>query len=160
MTSKPPQSGLPDRSPEEQEAIDKSIRNSTLREQARQRRLNGETIKDRHRRQVALEDLPLFASEMDISVALMGPGRYSTFLAIVPLLERRGFPQIDGLMGGRYTPAVRAFFDREYGIHGKTQHSVPRAHANLGAAHGMTDGPERLGSYQGRTRKRKPNTET
>jgi len=110
---------------------------STSREQAKQRRLNGETIKDRHRRQVTLEDLPLFASEIDISVALMGPGRYSTFRAIVPLLERRGFPQIDGLMGGRYTPAVRAFFDREYGIHGQ---SSGRA----------VDGPERFGSYQGR----------
>ncbi|WP_128940523.1 hypothetical protein [Bradyrhizobium zhanjiangense] len=159
MISKPPTTEPPDRSPEEQEAIDKSIRNSTSRDQARQRRLNGDTIKDRHRRQVTLEDLPLFASEMDISVALMGPGRYSTFRAIVPLLERRGFPKIDGLMGGRYTPAVRAFFDREYGIHGATQVSRPHQPAKLGAAHGMIDGPERLGSY-GRARKRKPNTTT
>lgn len=141
MTSKPPPSDPPDRSPEEQEAIDKSIRNSTCREQARQRRLNGDTTKDRHRRQLTFDEMPLFASEMDISVALMGPGRYSTFRAIVPLLERRGFPKIDGLMGGRYTPAIRAFFDREYGIHGDVRR-------------GAVDGPERFGSYQGRRRKR------
>ncbi|QHP69557.1 hypothetical protein EI171_21060 [Bradyrhizobium sp. LCT2] len=147
MISKTPATDPSDRSPEEQEALDKSIRNSTSREQAKQRRLNGDTIKDRHRRQVTLEDLPLFASEMDISVALMGPGRYTEWRGIVPLLERRGFPKIDGLMGGRYTPAVRAFFDREYGIHGQ---SSGRA----------VDGPERFGSYQGRTRKRKPNTDT
>lgn len=66
-------------------------------------------------RQVTFADLPLFASERDIANALMGPGRYSTWRAIAPLLERRGLPTIDGLMGGRYTPAIRAFFDREYG---------------------------------------------
>ncbi|WP_439406405.1 hypothetical protein ACNJX9_34030 [Bradyrhizobium sp. DASA03076] len=150
MISKPPTTEPPDRSPEEQEAIGKSIRNSTSRDQARQRRLNGDTIKDRHRRQVTLEDLPLFASEMDVSVALMGPGRYSEFRAIVPLLERRGFPKIDGLMGGRYTPAVRAFFDLEYGLYAQGRGSV----------YGAIDGPENFGSYQGRARKRKPKTDT
>jgi hypothetical protein len=28
----------------------------------------------------------------------------------------RGFPKIDALMGGRYTPAVRAYFDHQYGL--------------------------------------------
>ena len=96
-------------------------------------------------RQVTFADLPLFASERDIANALMGPGRYSTWRAIAPLLERRGLPTIDGLMGGRYTPAIRAFFDREYGIHGQAA-----------MCHRPVDGPERLGSYQGRARRRKP----
>jgi hypothetical protein len=32
---------------------------------------------------------------------------------MVPLLEGRGFPATDHLIGGRYEPAVKAFFDRE-----------------------------------------------
>jgi hypothetical protein len=34
----------------------------------------------------------------------------------VPLYEREGFPRIDPVMGGRYVPAVKAFFDRQYGL--------------------------------------------
>lgn len=82
----------------------------------------------------ALHELPLFASEDDIAVALLGPGKASHWRAIAPLLERRGFPTIDGLMGGRYTPAIRAFFDREYGIHGNGSFGPPHQPAQLGAA--------------------------
>ena len=57
------------------------------------------------------------------------------------MLEGRGFPKIDGLMGGRYWPAVKAFFDREY-----------RIDANYHVA--ARDGPEALGTY-GRKRIRK-----
>jgi hypothetical protein len=32
------------------------------------------------------------------------------------VLERHGLPRVDPLMGGRYWPAVCAFFDRRYGI--------------------------------------------
>ena len=32
------------------------------------------------------------------------------------MLEERGLPKVDQLMGGRYVPAVRAFFDRLYGL--------------------------------------------
>ncbi|RXG95266.1 hypothetical protein EAS61_19105 [Bradyrhizobium zhanjiangense] len=90
---------------------------------------------------VTLEQLPLFADERSLSEAILGPGTYTAWRAIVPLLERRGFPKIDGLMGGRYTRAVRAFFDREYRIHGATQVSAPHQPANLGAAHGRKRRP-------------------
>ncbi|QQO20238.1 hypothetical protein JJB98_10080 [Bradyrhizobium diazoefficiens] len=85
---------------------------------------------------VTLEQLPLFADERSLSEALLGPGKYTHWRAIVTLLEGRGFPKIDGLMGGRYTRAVRAFFDREYRIHGATQVSAPHKPAQLGAFHG------------------------
>jgi hypothetical protein len=49
-------------------------------------------------------DLPLFASDDAISEVLMGAGKAKDWLAILPLLERRGFPAINGLLGGRYTP--------------------------------------------------------
>lgn len=64
----------------------------------------------------SLEKLPLFATEEAISAAVMGPGKTVEWRQIVPLLERRGFPTVDHMLGGRYVPAVKAFFDREYRI--------------------------------------------
>lgn len=80
-----------------------------------------------------LDKLPLFASEQALAGALLGPGRTTEWNQIVPLLERRGFPTIDGLMGGRYTPAVRAFFDQDYKVNGgQVVASRPHAPAELG----------------------------
>lgn len=83
-----------------------------------------------------LDDLRLFASDEEISEVLMGPGKTKEWLAILPLLERRGFPSIDGLLGGRYMPAVKAFFDREYKIHGELQVHEPHRKAELGTWQG------------------------
>lgn len=81
-----------------------------------------------------LEKLPLFAGEEALACALLGPGRTAEWKQIAPLLERRGFPTIDGLMGGRYTPAVRAFFDQDYKVTGgQVVASAPHAPAELGA---------------------------
>ena len=84
-----------------------------------------------------MDDLPLFASDEEISEIVMGEGKAKEWLAILPLLERRGLPSIDGLMGGRYDPAVRAFFDREWGVHGPVNLRDPR-------------GEEKLGTWKGR----------
>jgi hypothetical protein len=84
------------------------------------------------KRHHSLDELPLFASEEAISAALMGPGKTTEWRQIAPLLERRGFPTIDGLMGGRYVRAIKAFFDREYAVHGASQVSAPHAPAELG----------------------------
>jgi len=100
------------RPPEVQAELDKQLRNSATREQAKQRRLNGD--ERRGREHVTLDRLPLFADERSLSEAVLGRGKYTHWRAVVPLLEARGFPKIDGLMGGRYAPAVKAFFDREY----------------------------------------------
>ncbi|WP_156944332.1 hypothetical protein [Bradyrhizobium sp. Ec3.3] len=100
---------------------------------------------------VTLEQLPLFADERSLSEAVLGHGKYTHWRAVVPLLEGRGFPKIDGLMGGRYTRAVRAFFDREYRIHGDEQVSKPHSPAKLGAAHQ----PANLGATW-KKRERKP----
>jgi len=81
-----------------------------------------------------LDRLPLFASEEAVACALLGPGKVTEWHQIAPLLEKRGFPSIDGLMGGRYTPAIRAFFDREYKVKGEgLVASAPHAPAELGA---------------------------
>src|SRR6185437_16221468 len=90
------------------------------------RRLNGDEC-------VTLDRLLLFADERSLSEAVMGRGSYTYWRAIIPLLERRGLPKIDGFMGGRYTPAVKAFFDWEYGLGGVTHVCAPDGPAELGA---------------------------
>jgi hypothetical protein len=82
----------------------------------------------------SLDNLPLFAEEEAVSVALLGPGKVAHWRQIAPLLEGRGFPKIDPEMGGRYTPAIRRFFDDEYRL--KT--AQPAA---------LRDGPEALGTW-------------
>lgn len=64
----------------------------------------------------SLADLPLFASDDAIGTALLGPARACEWKALVGLYERQGFPKIDEVMGGRYVPAVKAFFDQQYGL--------------------------------------------
>jgi hypothetical protein len=71
--------------------------------------------------------------DSDIGVKATMRGICREWRQIAPLLERRGLPTVDGLLGGRYTPAVKAFFDREYEIHGGSQVSSPHAPAELGS---------------------------
>ncbi len=63
-----------------------------------------------------LSTLPLFASDDVLGAALLGPDRVQEFRQMAPLLEGRGFPKIDHLMGGRYVRAVVAYFDHLYGL--------------------------------------------
>lgn len=65
---------------------------------------------------VPLHQLPLFVDDLALGAALLGEKRAREWPAIAQILEQRGLPKIDALMGGRYTPAVRAFFDFEYGL--------------------------------------------
>lgn len=67
-------------------------------------------------RRIALDDLPIFADDAAIGQALLGTVRASEWPSLVPLFEREGFPKVDPVMGGRYVPAVKAFFDRQYGL--------------------------------------------
>jgi hypothetical protein len=64
----------------------------------------------------SLDDLPMFADDLAIGQALLGTVRAAEWPSLVPLYEREGFPRIDPVMGGRYVPAVKAFFDRQYGL--------------------------------------------
>jgi len=85
-----------------------------------------------------LDQLPLFADDSSIGAALFGPDRAEEWRSIASLLETRGLPKIDALMGGRYVPAVRAFFDRDYGL----TSTAPLA----------PDGVEELGSWKRKRR--------
>lgn len=74
-----------------------------------------------------LDDLPLFADDLSIGAALLGRARASEWRDLAPLLEARGLPKMDELLGGRYVPAVKAYFDRQYGIAGGAVTAAPRS---------------------------------
>lgn len=84
----------------------------------------------------ALDDLPIFADDKELGRALMG-ARAGDWPQVAALLEGKGLPTIDALMGGRYVPAVRAFFDRQHGL---SPSIVPH----------KPDGVEDLGSWRKR----------
>jgi hypothetical protein len=86
-----------------------------------------------------LDDLPLFAPDEAIAAVFMGPGKTAQWRQIAALLEGRGLPKIDAMMGGRYVPAVKRFFDAEYQL-------------NPGPPLAAPDGPEELGSCKPRRR--------
>jgi len=64
----------------------------------------------------SIKSLPLFATDDAIGAALLGNGRVQEWRQIAPILEARGLPKVDHLMGGRYVRAVVAFFDHQYGL--------------------------------------------
>jgi len=70
----------------------------------------------RRSRDEAFDLLPLFKADDAIGTMVLGPGRAQEWGQIAPLLEARGLPKVDPMMGGRYVPAVIEFFDRQYGL--------------------------------------------
>jgi hypothetical protein len=63
------------------------------------------------RRNLTINDIPLYADDEDIGEAVLGWGRRKEFHGLATLLEDRGMPKISPLMKGRYVPAVKHFFD-------------------------------------------------
>lgn len=59
-------------------------------------------------------DQCLFKTETEIAT-LLGQS-VGDWQAKSVVLERNGLPRIDPLMGGRYWPAVKQFFDRCHGV--------------------------------------------
>ena len=67
------------------------------------------------RARLRLEDLPLFASDAELARAILGD-RAGDWQIIAAREENRGLPPVDALYGGRYVPAVKAFFDHRHGL--------------------------------------------
>ncbi|MDX0777379.1 hypothetical protein GOD44_23480 [Sinorhizobium medicae] len=64
-----------------------------------------------------LSQLPLFATDQQLAVAIVGRDRASMWVkSVIPQLERKGFPRIDPLHDGRSVPLVRRFYDGYFGI--------------------------------------------
>jgi hypothetical protein len=84
----------------------------------------------RHRRKGNREESGLFVTEAEIARRLGQTRREWTAKAEV--LERHGLPRIDPLIGGRYWPAIVAFFNRRYGV-SNVEVSQPDGGENLDA---------------------------
>ena len=67
---------------------------------------------------------PLYCTEEQVAAAVLGPGHLPEWQERVPMLERDGLPLVDEVMGGRYLPAVRKYFDQRHGI--QTAGAVPQ----------------------------------
>jgi hypothetical protein len=78
----------------------------------------------------AIRDQGLFPSEREIARRLSQ--EFQSWQALAVILERHGFPRIDPLMGGRYWPAVLAWWNRRYGL-GNVEVSQPDGEENLNA---------------------------
>lgn len=65
---------------------------------------------------LTLDQLPLFADDQDVARAVVGPDleKFRHWLASVPSLEISGLPKRHTVYG-RYVPAVRLFYERQYG---------------------------------------------
>ncbi len=74
------------------------------------------------RPEIEWSKLPLFADDKAIGTALLGAERAGEFTGHAALLEPRGFPTIDPRFGGRFVPAVLAFFYKEYGLSDTSVH--------------------------------------
>jgi hypothetical protein len=78
---------------------------------------------------------PLYASEEQVAEMVFGPGHLRDWRDRAAILEREGLPKVDPMMGGRYLPAVRTFFDQRNGVilgqNGKPVLKVPDGKDNI-----------------------------
>ncbi|WP_246252522.1 hypothetical protein [Allomesorhizobium camelthorni] len=64
-----------------------------------------------------LDKLPLFATDIEIAVAIVGKARAERWRKErLPTLERKGFPAVDAFHDGRAVPLVRKFYEAYFGI--------------------------------------------
>lgn len=74
--------------------------------------------------------LPLFATDRELAVAIVGPERASEWMknSFPSLANRPGFPPVDPFHKGRAVPLVKLFYDHFIGITSAQQllASVPR----------------------------------
>jgi hypothetical protein len=81
----------------------------------------------------ALDRLPLFATDLEIATAIVGRARADYWRrAIMPTLEKSGFPGVDPLHNARPVPLMKQFYAAYFGI-------------TAGITLAKPDGEERLG---------------
>jgi hypothetical protein len=63
------------------------------------------------------DQMPLYPDEAMIAAAVLGPKRAKDWPRIASYLEdKQGLPRLDELMGGRFWPAVVAYFRIRHGM--------------------------------------------
>ncbi len=92
----------------------------------------------------ALEKLPLFATDRELAVAIVGPKRATEWLrASFPKLSAlRGFPPVDAFHGGRPVIKVAAFYEQYIGATGPGVNAAP-------------DGVDKVGTWNDRNAEKK-----
>jgi len=89
----------------------------------------------------SLDALPLFATDKEIAVAVVGRQKSDYWVKVIlPSLERSGFPAKDPLHDARAVPLVQRFYDAYFGI-------------TAGIAMAKPDGEERFGEWRKRKTK-------
>jgi hypothetical protein len=78
----------------------------------------------------AVRNAGLFPCEAEIARRLSQ--NLSDWKAKASVLERDGLPRVDPIMGGRYWPAVKAWWNRRYGL-SNVEVSQPDGEENLNA---------------------------
>jgi len=74
----------------------------------------------------ALARLPLFASDHEIAVAIVGKEKASYYTkAVIPMLERQSFPRVDPLHDGRPVQLVQQFYAAYLGMAAGSSVSAP-----------------------------------
>jgi hypothetical protein len=61
-------------------------------------------------------DFPLYQSEAQIARKVLGANRLDEWRGLAVILERAGLPRIDPMFGGRFWPAVKAWFKKRNGV--------------------------------------------
>ncbi|WFT91410.1 hypothetical protein QA633_23900 [Bradyrhizobium barranii] len=75
------------------------------------------TAEKKPRKPLRPEDLPLFPSEEQIAVLVIGEARAKEWPRIAKALEEAdGFPPIDEHVGARYWPAVAGYFRNRWNV--------------------------------------------
>lgn len=74
-----------------------------------------EAANDNRAKHATLDSLPLFATDMQIAIAVVGKDRASFWLkTVLPTL--RGFPRKDEAHGGWPVPLIKKFYDGYLGV--------------------------------------------
>lgn len=61
--------------------------------------------------------VPLYPSESELAILVLGTKKAKEWPRIASYLENKlGLPRVDGLMGGRFWPAVDAYFRIRHGM--------------------------------------------
>lgn len=75
------------------------------------------TLEPRTVTNTALDKLPLFATDLEIAIAVVGKQNASRWKRdVIPVLEQKGFPRFDPLHQGRPVPLVKQFYALYFGI--------------------------------------------
>ncbi|MCV0396987.1 MAG: hypothetical protein K5872_08735 [Rhizobiaceae bacterium] len=81
----------------------------------------------------AFDALPLFATDQELAMAIVGPRRAKRWLKerFPTISGKSGFPPVDSVHGGRSVELVRRFYASYIGITGAHHGWVPGGEENL-----------------------------